>query len=86
MSGVDSPPTASQTSFGHLSNSKLSVPCVSNPYFLKKCSNSVSELTVFNPATDTLILSGIPNNCLATYYLPLPGPPAIKTAFRIPLS
>ena len=40
----------------------------------------------FNPLTDTLIFLGIPNNSPATQDLPEPGPPAIKTAFKIPLS
>ena len=31
-------------------------------------------------------LFGIPNKPFAIKDLPLPGPPAIKTAFRIPLS
>jgi len=30
--------------------------------FLNKASNSVSELTVFNPLTDTFTFLGIPNN------------------------
>ena len=32
------------------------------------------------------VSSGIPNKPLATYDFPLPGPPAIKIAFKIPLS
>ena len=34
----------------------------------------------------TLTFFGIPNISCATYDLPLPGPPAIKTAFKMPLS
>jgi len=57
---------------------------VPNPYLSNIRSSSVSEFTTFNPYAESVIVFGIPNKPLVTYVLPLPGPPAKKTAFKIP--